>query len=275
MREDFVGAVGLNKIARFRLDPRDDARRRGLLRARRQRRRRVRLHVAAGLPRRVPQAAAAADADRVPAPQDGRGSLEVALCRGGAPPRIARSLAWIKEPRRDTTQNRCKRLSTLFRDVSGRIHAMMPRTVTGLLAATALLGGSLTHAADYPSKPITIIVPFAAGGPTDTVARLLGQAMGADLKQTVIVENVGRRRRHRRRGARRPRGSGRLHALPAPHRPVHGARALPQAAVRRGQRLRAHRPRDRRADDPRRARQLPAEGPEGAGRLRQGRTRTR
>ena len=39
-------------------------------------------------------------------------------------------------------------------------------------------------------KPITIIVPFSAGGPTDTVARLLGQAMGTDLKQTMIVENV-------------------------------------------------------------------------------------
>ena len=40
------------------------------------------------------------------------------------------------------------------------------------------------------TKPITIIVPFSAGGPTDTVARLLGQAMGTDLKQTMIVENV-------------------------------------------------------------------------------------
>jgi tripartite-type tricarboxylate transporter receptor subunit TctC len=36
-----------------------------------------------------------------------------------------------------------------------------------------------------------MIIPFAAGGPTDTVGRLLGQAMGTDLKQTVIIENVG------------------------------------------------------------------------------------
>jgi tripartite-type tricarboxylate transporter receptor subunit TctC len=57
-------------------------------------------------------------------------------------------------------------------------------------AALAMLCGSLADAAEYPSKPITMIVPFSAGGPTDTVARLLGQAMGADLKQTVIVENV-------------------------------------------------------------------------------------
>lgn len=43
----------------------------------------------------------------------------------------------------------------------------------------------------YPTKPITMIVPFAAGGPTDTVARLVAQSMGNTLKQTVLVENVG------------------------------------------------------------------------------------
>ncbi len=47
------------------------------------------------------------------------------------------------------------------------------------------------HAQDYPNKVITMIVPFAAGGPTDTVARLLAQSMGTDLKQQIIVENVG------------------------------------------------------------------------------------
>jgi tripartite-type tricarboxylate transporter receptor subunit TctC len=67
---------------------------------------------------------------------------------------------------------------------------MMIRLLSGSFAALAMLFGPLAQAADFPSKPITIIVPFAAGGPTDTVARLLGQAMGAELKQTVIVENV-------------------------------------------------------------------------------------
>ncbi|HEY7246062.1 MAG TPA: tripartite tricarboxylate transporter substrate-binding protein [Xanthobacteraceae bacterium] len=46
-------------------------------------------------------------------------------------------------------------------------------------------------AAQYPSKPITIIVPFAAGGPTDVVARLLGDHMSRTLGQTIIVEDVG------------------------------------------------------------------------------------
>ncbi len=43
----------------------------------------------------------------------------------------------------------------------------------------------------FPDRPITVIVPFAAGGPTDTVARLVAEAMGRDLGGTVVVENVG------------------------------------------------------------------------------------
>src|ERR1700680_613962 len=46
-------------------------------------------------------------------------------------------------------------------------------------------------AAQYPSKPITLIGPFAAGGPTDVVPRLVGDHMSRTLGQTIIVENVG------------------------------------------------------------------------------------
>lgn len=59
------------------------------------------------------------------------------------------------------------------------------------LACLALLGGAAAHAQEYPSKTITMVVPFAAGGPTDTVARLVAQSMGVKLKQQIIVENVG------------------------------------------------------------------------------------
>lgn len=61
-----------------------------------------------------------------------------------------------------------------------------------LILALVFVGAIPAHAADpYPSKPVTMIVPFAAGGPTDTVARLLGQSMGEFLKQQIVVENVG------------------------------------------------------------------------------------
>src|SRR3954471_67676 len=45
-------------------------------------------------------------------------------------------------------------------------------------------------AQDYPSRPITMIVPFSAGGPGDVIARILGTAMSAPLKQPFVIENV-------------------------------------------------------------------------------------
>jgi len=60
-----------------------------------------------------------------------------------------------------------------------------------LLLFAALLGLSAggAHAA-YPERPITLIVPFAAGGPTDVVARIVGDHMSRTLGQQVVVENV-------------------------------------------------------------------------------------
>src|SRR5829696_5350001 len=43
----------------------------------------------------------------------------------------------------------------------------------------------------YPSRPLTLIVPFAAGGPTDTIARIVAEGMRASLGQPIIIENVG------------------------------------------------------------------------------------
>lgn len=60
-----------------------------------------------------------------------------------------------------------------------------------LVFCMVFLGISSVYAADpYPSKVITIVVPFSAGGPTDTVARLVAQAMSVPLKAQIIVENV-------------------------------------------------------------------------------------
>ena len=62
--------------------------------------------------------------------------------------------------------------------------------LVGLIACLVLLGVSQTGAQDYPTKVITMAVPFAAGGPTDTVARLITVPMSKTLKQQLIVENV-------------------------------------------------------------------------------------
>lgn len=68
----------------------------------------------------------------------------------------------------------------------------MKLTLLRAAACLALFGSAaLAHAQTYPTKTITMIVPFAAGGPTDTVARLVAQSMGNKLKQQIIIENVG------------------------------------------------------------------------------------
>ena len=60
-----------------------------------------------------------------------------------------------------------------------------------MAAAALLLALGPAEAQDYPTKPITIIVPAAAGGPTDTISRITAQAMSKLLGQTVTIENVG------------------------------------------------------------------------------------
>lgn len=61
-----------------------------------------------------------------------------------------------------------------------------------LVAAAGILalGVSGASAQNYPSRNITLVIPFAAGGPTDTVGRLIAESMSKTLGQTVVVENV-------------------------------------------------------------------------------------
>lgn len=60
-----------------------------------------------------------------------------------------------------------------------------------LLIATLVAAAAGAALAEYPDKPVTIVVPFAAGGPTDKVARDLGDVLRKQLNQPVIIENVG------------------------------------------------------------------------------------
>lgn len=64
-----------------------------------------------------------------------------------------------------------------------------PRIVAAFAAALSLTGAA--QAQDYPNRQITMVVPFSAGGPTDTVARLVAEKMSSDLGQQIVVENVG------------------------------------------------------------------------------------
>jgi len=67
---------------------------------------------------------------------------------------------------------------------------MQKLTIAVALAVT-LAGATSALAQTYPSRPITMIVPANAGGPTDTIGRILAQRMQVTLGQNVIIENIG------------------------------------------------------------------------------------
>ena len=62
------------------------------------------------------------------------------------------------------------------------------KTLAAATLAVAGMGSALAADA-YPDKPLTMIVPFSAGGTTDILARIVGQALGQELGQTIIIEN--------------------------------------------------------------------------------------
>jgi tripartite-type tricarboxylate transporter receptor subunit TctC len=61
--------------------------------------------------------------------------------------------------------------------------------ICGLALAVIAAEAAVARAADYPSRPIKLIVPYAAGGPSDVQGRLIAEYLSRDLKQTVFVEN--------------------------------------------------------------------------------------
>lgn len=68
---------------------------------------------------------------------------------------------------------------------------MCKRLARLALALLSLCGAYPACAEDYPARPITMIVPFPAGGATDTLARFLGERLRILLKQPIVIENVG------------------------------------------------------------------------------------
>ena len=73
-----------------------------------------------------------------------------------------------------------------------RLHVVFA-AFAGLLALAGFVGvaGFARAAHDWPSRPITMIIPFAPGGPTDVVGRIIAQRLGEVLEQQIVVENVG------------------------------------------------------------------------------------
>lgn len=69
--------------------------------------------------------------------------------------------------------------------------AALKWTAGALACALSLAGIGNAHAQAYPSKSVRLLVPFAAGGPTDVIARIVGQKLSESLGQQFVVENVG------------------------------------------------------------------------------------
>jgi tripartite-type tricarboxylate transporter receptor subunit TctC len=60
-----------------------------------------------------------------------------------------------------------------------------------LALAFAAVFGCSAHAQDWPVRPVTMVVPYAAGGPNDSQARILAARLGELLHQQIVIENVG------------------------------------------------------------------------------------
>ncbi len=66
----------------------------------------------------------------------------------------------------------------------------MRRTFAALAAVATIAAAFPAFAQDYPTRPVTLVVPFAAGGPTDIIARIVGEHMTRTLGKQLVVENI-------------------------------------------------------------------------------------
>ena len=142
-----------------------------------------------------------------------------------------------------------------------------------VVAAIAFGAGSVSAQEDYPAQPITIVVPFSAGGPTDTVTRLIAEPMSQTLGQQIVVQNVT--------GAGGTLGAGEvaqaepdgytvlMHHIGMSTAPSLYS-SLPYDPL---EDFESDRPRHRSADDHRRAARISSRTPAGADRLREGERR--
>src|SRR5262249_53584471 len=138
-------------------------------------------------------------ATRSPAPPAGTPTINV-ISRSGYSARAGFEIAVIQSPRANRIQRRTTDLTAFVYLAQPRYlqicksqrasasGAQMRRLV--LIALLAILNTPV-KAETWPSRPLTMVVPFATGGPMDAVARILQSALSDALQQQVIVENVG------------------------------------------------------------------------------------
>src|SRR5437868_7346722 len=62
---------------------------------------------------------------------------------------------------------------------------------TSFVTAILLAGSVVASAQTYPTRPITMVIPFAAGGPTDVLGRVVASRMSEILGQQIVIENIG------------------------------------------------------------------------------------
>src|SRR5260370_38143048 len=67
--------------------------------------------------------------------------------------------------------------------------ARLTRLAAGAIVVGLSVGPALSQ--DWPSRPVTMVIPFAAGGPADTVGRILAPGLSEILGQQIVIENVG------------------------------------------------------------------------------------
>ena len=147
----------------------------------------------------------------------------------------------------------------------------MKKTIFRAALAVLLALTGTAGAETFPDRTLTMIIPFAAGGPTDVLGRIMAQAHGRNSRPDGDRREHRRRRRHDRRQESGRRQARRLHHA-ARHRRHAGARpdALQASALQRGHRLHASRADRRSSDRVDRAARLSGRQPERFRRLREG-----
>src|SRR5690606_37290744 len=111
------------------------------------------------------------------------------LCSGPCPGRFRRYPSGYGRRLTANAIHPLTKFGTLMRHSFTRRGMLRAVALAGAMAITGFSALTPATAKEFPSKPVTIIVPFSAGGTTDILARIVGQYLGTKFGQSVVVEN--------------------------------------------------------------------------------------